>query len=141
MMTTTQGIKLMSNSKLNKEAQDLPVCLVVEDEPAILRLIVLALSDLGCAVLPATSAEEALHLLKDDGVAPSLTITDIRLPGMDGVELTRQIKADSRLATRPVILMSAYGEPRQHDGDAFLAKPFDIDEFGAFVGAYIPNSD
>ena len=131
----------MHNTREDVDTQRLPVCLVVEDEPAILRLIVLALRGLGWAVLPATSAEEALQLLEDDDVSPSLTITDIRLPGIDGVEFTRQIKARSRLASRPVILMSAYGEPRQHDGDAFIAKPFDIDEFGAFVGAYISNSD
>jgi DNA-binding response OmpR family regulator len=36
--------------------------------------------------------------------------------------------------------MSDYGEPRQHQGDAFLAKPFDIDELGMLVEAHLPNS-
>ena len=131
----------MNSSGLDTEDEGATVCLVVEDEPAILRLIILALHDLGCAALPAPSAEAALQMLENARVSPAITITDVRLPGMDGVELTRLIKADSRLADKPVILMSAYGEPRQHQGDAFLAKPFDIDELGMLVEAYLPNSD
>jgi CheY-like chemotaxis protein len=130
----------MNSSGLNTDDESATVCLIVEDEPAILRLIVLALHDLGCVALPAPSAEAALQMLENERVSPAITITDVRLPGMDGVELTRLIKADSRLSDKPVILMSAYGEPRQHQGDAFLAKPFDIDELGMLVEAHLPNS-
>lgn len=118
------------------------VCLVVEDEPAILRLVMIALRDIGFDhILPAGSAEAALQLLEDSEHTPSVTITDIRLPGMGGVELTRRIKADTRFPGMPVLLMSAYGEPREHEGDAFLAKPFDVDEFAEFVSPYLVPSE
>jgi CheY-like chemotaxis protein len=139
-MTADKRINLMDNTGSDTEGAGPPVCLVVEDEPAILRVIVLALRDLGCAPVPAPSAEAALQILERDGIAPTVTITDVRLPGIDGVELTRLIKANSRLAETTVILMSAYGEPREHQGDAFLPKPFDINELGAFVMPYIARS-
>jgi CheY-like chemotaxis protein len=62
------------------------------------------------------------------------------LPGIDGVELTRRIKATPGLAKSSVILMSAYGEPRQHDGDAFLPKPFDVSELGEIITPYLTPS-
>jgi CheY-like chemotaxis protein len=128
---------IVKDAEEAQEATTTPVCLVVEDEPAILRIIVLALREMGCEPVPVTSAEAALDALEDDSVEPSVIITDVRLPGMDGVELARRMKADERLSDRPVLLMSAYGEPRTHEGDAFLAKPFDIDEFGDFVTPYL----
>ncbi|MEO6197620.1 MAG: response regulator [Dehalococcoidia bacterium] len=118
------------------------VCLVVEDEPAILRLVKIALQDLGVDhILPAPSAEAALQLLEESELTPSIAITDVRLPGIGGVELTRRIKADARFLDIPVLLMSAYGEPREHEGDAFLAKPFDVDEFAEFVSPYLVTSE
>lgn len=55
---------------------------------------------------------------------------------MDGLELARRIKANGGAGT-PVLLMSAFGEPRSHPGDAFLAKPFDIDGLFEFVSPYV----
>lgn len=132
----------MNNNDPLKNNVSPSVCLVVEDEPAILRLVKIALQDLGVDhILPAPSAEAALQLLEDSEHTPSVTITDIRLPGMGGVELTRRIKADTRFPGMPVLLMSAYGEPREHEGDAFLAKPFDVDEFAEFVSPYLVPSE
>jgi two-component system phosphate regulon response regulator PhoB len=114
-----------------------PSCLVVEDEPAIQRIVEYTLRGMGCVVHAVSSAEDALRLIRQSGVSPDITITDIRLPGIDGVELARMLKSDPRLGGRPVLLMSAYGEPRDHPGDAFLPKPFDIDQLSDFVGRYI----
>ena len=111
------------------------VCLIVDDEPAILRLVSIVLRDLGCETVVAPNAEAALELLQD--VSPDLMIADVRLPGVDGVELTRAVKANENFSSMPVLLMSAYGEPRGHSGDDFLAKPFDIDTLTDFVAPYI----
>jgi len=142
MTATGQEITLMNNNDQQAKNESANVCLVVEDEPSILRLITIALQDLGFDhILPAESAEAALQLLENTDLAPTVAITDIRLPGMNGVELTRRIKADERFPDTPVLLMSAYGEPRDHEGDAFLAKPFDVDEFAEFVSPYLVTSE
>lgn len=113
--------------------------LVVDDEPAICRMVTSALQDLGCGeTYSAPDAETALGILATK--RPTIVITDVRLPGIDGVELTQRVKEGAGLptsATTPVILMSAFGEPRGHRGDAFLAKPFDIDDLAGIVIPYL----
>ena len=91
------------------------------------------LGELPCRVLTADDAESAMRLIQAD--PPDLIITDIRLPGNDGLELTEQTKA--RHPQMPVLLISAYGEPRMHMGDGFIAKPFDNDELLAWVRRYL----
>jgi two-component system alkaline phosphatase synthesis response regulator PhoP len=112
-------------------------CLVVDDEPAILRLVAVVLRDLGCDTLVAPDAEAALNLVENEH--PDVVISDVKLPGMDGVELARRIKSNGEKGT-PVLLMSAFGEPRNHLGDGFLAKPFDIDGLVDFVSPYVEPS-
>lgn len=112
-----------------------PTCLVVDDEPAILRLVILVLRDLGYETLAAPDAETAAGILAFR--RPDLIITDVRLPGVDGLELARRVKDAPPLQSTPVLLISAYGEPRSHDGDGFLAKPFDIDSLTDFVAPYL----
>jgi len=112
-----------------------PTCLVVEDEAPILRLVTLVLREMGFDALGAPDAESALQTL--DSIKPDLIITDVRLPGMNGNELARQLRADPELAATPIILMSAFGEPPDHNGDAFLAKPFDPDQLPDFLARYV----
>lgn len=111
------------------------LCLIVDDEPAILRLVTVVLQDMGCETLSAPNAEAALELLQSS--EPDLIITDVKLPGIDGVELAHKIKEDELMGDTPVLLMSAYGEPRGHEGDDFLSKPFDIDSLIDFVSPYV----
>lgn len=111
-------------------------CLVVEDEPAILRLVLLVLEDMGCEILAATDAESALEMISAND--PDVVIADVRLPGMDGVELARHIKTSIRHSSMPVLLMSAYGEPADHSCEGFLRKPFDIDQLAEFIEPYLP---
>jgi CheY-like chemotaxis protein len=114
---------------------NLATCLVIDDEPAILRLVAVILEDLGCETLTARDAESALQVMEKQD--PDFVISDVKLPGMDGLELARRIKSDDKLENMPVLLMSAFGEPRNHPGDGFLAKPFDIDSLVDFVSPYL----
>lgn len=109
--------------------------LLVDDEPAILRMVSLVLRGAGVETFTASDAEDALDLLRQRGFG--LIVADVRLPGMDGVELTRIVKSDEDISSIPVLLMSAYGEPRDHDGDGFLAKPFDIEDLTESVLALL----
>jgi CheY-like chemotaxis protein len=98
--------------------------LIVDDEPPILRMLGRVLGTVGCELVMAGDAEEALELATDH--RPDVVISDIRLPRMSGVELTEEIRR--RLPDARVLLISAYREPAEHSADAFLAKPFDNDE-------------
>jgi CheY-like chemotaxis protein len=112
--------------------------LVVDDEPAILRLVATVLRELGVETLTATDAETATVILKSS--KPDLIVTDVRLPGMSGVELAHHVKSNRRLRKTPVLLMSAYSEPKGHEGDGFFPKPFDIVELEELFSRYIPEN-
>src|SRR5271154_6120292 len=80
-----------------------PVILVVEDEEKLRRVIELQLSDEGFEVEKAATAEEALPL----AARADLILSDLRLPGMDGLELLSLLKRQNSSA--PTILMTAHG--------------------------------
>ena len=103
--------------------------LVAEDDDDIRFALDLLLSMEGYEVITAEDGEQALRLAKN--MNPDLIITDISMPKMTGVELTRLIRQDSGLANKKVLAISAYGgRPRQAILDAgansFIAKPIDI---------------
>ena len=96
------------------------VVLLVEDEALLRQIAERALRQAGWTVLAVETAEAALDLLRDRAI--DLTISDVTLPGMDGVSLAREA-----LALRPrsrVILTSGYDIASCAPGVAFLAKPY-----------------
>ena len=101
--------------------------LVVEDNPANMRLTTLLLHSAGHAVLSAVDAETALRLAR--GEQPDLILMDIQLPGMDGLTATTILKGDPATACIPVVALSALAmkadeERSQTAGcDAYIAKP------------------
>ena len=104
--------------------------LIVEDDEIFLRPLQRTLEVAGYEVLVVPSGEDAIDLLKNDDV--DLVLTDKRLPGIDGVEIVRRIKADhSNLA---VVVMTAYGtigsavEAMRLGAEDYLVKPFDAAE-------------
>jgi DNA-binding response OmpR family regulator len=103
--------------------------LVVDDAEDCVATLDLALQMVpGVAVLTAGSAEAALALLEDDGVAA--VITDIHLPEMSGLELVSRIRAQPRWSALPILVVSADGDPRTPahalglGANAYFAKPF-----------------
>jgi len=97
--------------------------LVVEDDPTVLTMLAFALRSSGYATLLRSDAESALEGLPDE--KPNVILCDVNLPGMNGADFTQTIKSSPSLADTPVILMSAYDEPRGHAADVFVSKPFD----------------
>jgi two-component system, cell cycle response regulator DivK len=103
--------------------------LVVDDQPANLKLARVMLASEGYEVRTAADAEEALTVLRD--FRPRLILMDIQLPGMDGLELTRRLKADP--ATRDVVIlaMTAYAMKGDDEKalaagcDGYVSKPID----------------
>src|SRR5574342_825481 len=104
--------------------------LIVEDDDVFLRPLRRALELGGFDVLTAGSGEEALDLLKREDV--DLALTDQRLPGMDGVAVVRQLKAEHPEVG--VVVMTAYGtigaavEATRLGAEDYLVKPFEPEE-------------
>jgi DNA-binding response OmpR family regulator len=109
---------------------DVPQVLVVEDQPDLLRLVELTLSDLPVGLVGAASGDAAWELLQH--LTPAVAILDVMLPGtLDGFALCRRIRQTERLDACCVILLSARGQRedvangRDAGADEYLVKPFD----------------
>jgi len=113
--------------------------LIVEDNPAHLKLATLLMDRFGYAVLGATDAAEGLLLAREKH--PDLILMDIQLPGMDGMEATRELKRDAATKDIPVIAVTSYlAEYSEHEARAagcagFIAKPYHHAELRAAVEA------
>jgi DNA-binding NtrC family response regulator len=107
--------------------------LVIEDEEKYRRVISLHLSSSGYSVKAAGTAEEGLKLAGD----ADLVLTDLKLPGMDGLAFLEQLRAQNMLT--PVIVMSAFGtvenavEAMKKGAVDFLPKPFSLDHLSVVV--------
>lgn len=102
--------------------------LVVDDEPDILSILVYHLSRDGYRVSTAVSGDRALEAILNQ--TPDLVILDLMLPGLDGLEVLRALRANEKTAGTPVILLTAKGaeEERIHGfeigADDYITKPF-----------------
>jgi two-component system cell cycle sensor histidine kinase/response regulator CckA len=119
---------------------DAPV-LLVEDEAPLLRLAERALTRAGFAVLPAASAEEALELLDAGAPAPLALVSDVVMPGMDGLALAARLRA--RDPGLPVLLVSGYaevalGRDLDAEGLKLLPKPYGLADLVAELRALLP---
>ena len=105
--------------------------LVVDDNPQNLKLARVLLTGEGYEVEVATDAEEALRVL--DRFTPRLILMDLQLPGMDGLALTRQLKADPKHRDIVIVALTAYAMKGDEEKalaagcDGYVAKPIDTD--------------
>ena len=84
--------------------------LLVEDEAGIQELVKFNLTQAGHAVICADSAEQALIMVRD--VLPDLVLLDWMLPGMSGIELARMLRADMRMKSVPIIMLTSRSDQR-----------------------------
>ena len=121
------------------------VILVVEDEESIRTLITLNLQAAGYTVEEAKDGTQALEKIKS--VKPDLVLLDWMLPGLDGLDVLRSLKADPAFATLPVIMLTAKSE--EHDivlglemGAAdYITKPFSNKVLVARIRAILRRGD
>jgi two-component system alkaline phosphatase synthesis response regulator PhoP len=118
--------------------------LVVDDDKQIVRLLKTYLEDSGFSILTAYSGDDALRAVRRDH--PDLIVLDIQLPAQDGWEITRQVRADQRLATIPILMLTARVEDTDKilglelGADDYLTKPFNPREVVARVRAILRRS-
>src|SRR5580704_12343462 len=112
--------------------------LIIDDEPQITRVLRAALSAQGYDVRTANDPEEGLQVYKE--WVPDLLITDLMMPGMSGVEVTRAIRAR---ASTPILVLSVRDHERSKvealdaGADDYVTKPFGIQELLARVRAHM----
>jgi CheY-like chemotaxis protein len=115
--------------------------LVVDDNPANQKLLRVLLAGEGYDVRVVADAEEALVALAE--TCPALVLTDLGLPGMDGLELARRIKADPRTRALPVVAVTARAMPgdevraRVAGCDAYVPKPVDTRMLRELVRTFV----
>jgi DNA-binding response OmpR family regulator len=118
--------------------------LVVEDDAKLRRNLEVLLSGEGYEVGVAESGETALEIAARN--LPDAIVCDIMLPGFDGVELVRRLRASDRAATVPVIFLTARADRETHrigmnaGGDDYITKPFTAQELLSSLSARLERS-
>src|ERR1035438_4821556 len=118
--------------------------IVVDDAPVNLKLAAAVLRGEGFRVQLASNAEQALMMLRSS--LPALMLVDIQLPGMDGLELTRQVRQDPRTRDIVVVALTAHvragAEQQAFEAgcDGFIAKPIDTRTLGQRLRGFLKAS-
>jgi DNA-binding NarL/FixJ family response regulator len=120
------------------------IVIVVDDSPETLRFLTDALEEAGFTVLVALAGADALRLAQE--VTPDLVLMDAVMPGMDGFEACRRLKAIKHLAYVPVIFMTGLSETEhivkglEAGGVDYVAKPIVPDELIARMQVHLANA-
>ena len=115
--------------------------LIVEDVTKNMTLFRDLLQVSGYSIIEASGGKEGIELAK--AKKPDLILMDIQMPGMDGLEATRILKADATISGIPVIALTAYAMKGDKERmleagcDGYLAKPINTDDFLKEVAEYL----
>lgn len=126
------------------EAAKRDIVLLVDDSPDALGFLTEALEASGYSVLIATSGHAALSIVAR--ISPDLILLDAVMPGMDGFETCRALKAEPVVAQVPVIFMTGLTETEhvvkalECGGVDYLTKPINIDELRARIRVHLSNA-
>ena len=132
---------LMMASSISDPGRNTGRILLVDDEPSLVEAVGYVLRREGYAVTVATSGAAALAAARS--VDPDLIVLDVMLPGIDGLQVVRELRVES---TVPILLLSAKGEEIDRvigleiGADDYLAKPFAMRELMARVRAMLRRS-
>jgi DNA-binding response OmpR family regulator len=122
---------------VDEKASRSATILLVEDDPLILKLVATTLIGRGHTMLTATTPDEAIRMAEDRSGVIDLLLTDVIMPGMNGIALAEQLKV-----SRPhlkCLFMSGYTanfietQVMLQDGAPFIAKPFHLKDLSAKV--------
>jgi DNA-binding response OmpR family regulator len=116
--------------------------LVADDEPLTAEMLVLMLTFRGYDVVCAYNGADALERARTE--KPDAVLLDVLMPGLEGDEVVRALRADPELADRPVVLFSSADENeiewREAGANVFLQKPLDLRELPDLVDALLDST-
>lgn len=127
----------MSVQNTRENGQAVRTILVVDDSAYVRRMIRFALAQQAYRLLEASDGVDALKCLQGNNV--DLIITDLKMPNMDGFDLIRHIRSDSKTEFLPIILLTGEldeknrEEARKAGVSAFIVKPFVPDQISGLI--------
>jgi DNA-binding response OmpR family regulator len=113
-------------------AQKKPTILVADDDPQILTMLGIRLSKRGYQVLEAADGLQTLSKAREQ--KPDLVLLDVMMPGKNGWEVAKELRADEELRNVGIVMLTAIGERVNemtsplYGADAYVDKPFDFDD-------------
>jgi DNA-binding response OmpR family regulator len=129
---------------VNEAIHPRDIVLIVDDSPETLGFLTDALEQSGFSVLIATSGKAAINVV--DRITPDIILMDAVMPGMDGFDTCRSLKANPGIAQVPVIFMTGLTETEhivhalESGGVDYLSKPINIDELRARIRVHLANA-
>lgn len=124
---------------------ELPLVLVADDEASVREMIALVLRTHGFRVRLCADGVEAMAAI-DDGSHIDAALLDLRMPRASGSQVVEHIRRHDHYASLPIVAMSAYNDDQQAreviatGADAFLAKPFTVDELTSTLATLLAAS-
>ncbi len=106
--------------------------LLVDDEQSLLKATSIGLKDRGFKVQTAESGESAIRAIQS--LKPTIVVSDLAMPGMNGFELYQEVKKDSEYKSLPFVFLTAVDDfyakkfGKELGGAAYITKPVDLDE-------------
>lgn len=125
-------------------AEPRDIVLIVDDSPEALGFLTDALEQTGFSVLIATSGQASINIAEK--ITPDIILMDAVMPGLDGFETCRRLKANGAIAPVPVIFMTGLTETEhvvhalESGGVDYLTKPINIDELRARIRVHLANA-
>jgi CheY-like chemotaxis protein len=116
--------------------------LVVEDNDMNMQLVEYLLEEGGYQIVKAASGEEALSVARGEDPV-DLILMDIHLPGIDGLSVVREMKADARTSAIPILALTAHAMRGDKDRfleagcDGYISKPIDVKTFLSSIRQYL----
>ena len=117
--------------------------LIVDDNPTNLKLVAYLMKSHGFDVATAIDAPSAIAAIAER--RPRVILMDVQLPGLDGLELTRQLKADPQTRTIAIVAVTAYAMKGDYEKaieagcDGYVTKPIDTRTLPGVIAGYISN--
>jgi PAS domain S-box-containing protein len=143
-LATDAMLRLKSTGKfraIKPDAKDRPIILLVEDTKEVTMMIVDYLEMAGYQIITANDGITGIEQAKDKH--PALILMDIQMPGMDGLEATRQLRADSNFRTVPIIALTALAMRGDRErclaagATDYLAKPVSLKKLVRMIEEYL----
>ncbi|HEY0255343.1 MAG TPA: response regulator [Kofleriaceae bacterium] len=119
--------------------------LIVDDNPTNLKLVTFLVKSHGYDVMTATDAGSAQAAIRTN--RPAVILMDLQLPGIDGLELTRRLKADPETRAIPIVAVTAYAMKGDHEKalaagcDDYVTKPIDTRTLPDVIARHVAQSE